>query len=539
MAEVEKSMRGSHNSLATELIAKGAITDLQLGQVLAETMKVPFVDLSRQAIKPEVFGIVPPRIMRKHKVIAFDATASVVKLAMADPRLKEIPPMIEKKTGKKVEVFYATEKDISAMFGLYKKVLQSTVDELLKDDIEKATHKTGDSIPIAKIIETIVTSAYQDRASDIHIEPEEEATLVRFRIDGVLRDVVRMPKTLHDRVMTRIKVLSNLRTDEHMAAQDGKLRIKVDEDTLDIRVSLLPVSGGEKAVMRILSSKAREYSLSDLGINSYDLVKIERAYKQSYGMILSTGPTGSGKTTTIYSILKILNTRDKNITTVEDPVEYQIKGANQVQVNPKTNLTFANGLRSILRQDPNTIFVGEIRDSETAGIAVNAALTGHLVLSTLHTNDAATAIPRLTDMGVEPFLVASTVRVVVAQRLLRKICETCKASYKVNREELVKHFDQSLVKKYFGENKEVLFYHGNGCQICHNTGYLGRLGVYEVLEVSKDIRQMVTNKEDSDKIQAQAVKEGMTTMLDDGLIKVQKGLTTIDEVIRATKVEKL
>lgn len=539
LAEVEKSMKGSHNSLAVELVTKGALTDAQLGKILAETVKLPFVDLSRQAIKPEVFGIVPSRIMRKHKVLAFDATDTTVKLAMADPRIKDIPPMIEKKTGKKVELYYATEKDISSMFGLYKKVLQTTVDDLLKDDIAVATHKTGDSIPIAKIVDTVIETAYQDRASDIHIEPEEETSLVRFRIDGVLRDVVRVPKVLHDRIMTRIKVMSNLRTDEHMAAQDGKLRLKLDEEQLDIRVSLLPVTGGEKAVMRILSSKAREYSLSDLGFNEKDLSKLERAYKQSYGMILSTGPTGSGKTTTIYSILKILNTREKNITTVEDPVEYWIKGANQVQVNPKADLTFANGLRSILRQDPNVIFVGEIRDSETAGIAVNAALTGHLVLSTLHTNDAATAIPRLSDMGVEPFLVASTVRVIVAQRLLRKICETCKASYKLPREELLKHFSAEVVKHYFGEVKEIMFYHGKGCQICHDTGYLGRLGVYEVLEVTKEIRQMITDKMDSDKIQARAIEEGMTSMLDDGLIKVQKGLTTIEEVIRVTKVDKL
>ena len=539
MAEVEKSMQGSHNSLAVELISKGAMTDQQLGKVLADAAKVPFIDLSRTTIKPEVFAIVPSRIMRKYKVLAFDEDDKSLKIAMADPRLKQIPPMLEKKTGKKIEIYYATEKDITGMFGLYKKVLQTTIDDLLKADIEKATHKVSDSVPIAKIVDTLIDAAYQDRSSDVHIEPEETMTLVRFRIDGVLRDVVRMPKVLHDRIMTRIKVLSNLRTDEHLSAQDGKMRMNLEDEQLDIRVSILPVSGGEKAVLRILSSKAREYSLSDLGFNDSDLKKVERAYKQSYGMILSTGPTGSGKTTTIYSILKILNTREKNITTVEDPVEYWIKGANQVQVNTKTDLTFANGLRSILRQDPNIIFVGEIRDSETAGIAVNAALTGHLVLSTLHTNDAATAIPRLSDMGVESFLVASTVRVIVAQRLLRKICDSCKESFNLPREELLKHFPAETIKKYFGTTKELRFYRGKGCQICHNSGYLGRLGVYEVLEVSKEIRQLITDKQDSDKIEAQALKEGMSSMLDDGLTKVQKGLTTIDEVIRVTKVEKL
>lgn len=539
MEEIVKSIQGTHASLATEIISKGAMTDLQLGQVLASAAGVPFVDLGRQVIKPEVFNIVPARIMRKYKVAAFEIKGDTIKIAMSDPRIKQIPVMLEKKTGKKIEVYYATEKDIASVSGLYKKVLQTTIDDLLKADIEKATHKVSDSLPIAKIVDTLIDSAYQDRASDVHIEPEEATSLARFRIDGVLRDMVRMPKALHDRIMTRIKVLSNLRTDEHLSAQDGKMRLSLEDEQLDIRVSILPVTGGEKAVLRILSSKAREYSLADLGIQPNDLAKIERAYKQSYGMILSTGPTGSGKTTSIYSILKILNTREKNITTIEDPVEYWIKGANQVQVNTKTDLTFANGLRSILRQDPNIIFVGEIRDSETAGIAVNAALTGHLVLSTLHTNDAATAIPRLSDMGVESFLVASTVRVIIAQRLLRKICDGCKTSLKMPRDEVVKHFPAAIIKKYFGDAKELMFYKGQGCQLCHNTGYLGRLGVYEVLEVTKAIRTLITDNADSDKIEAEAVADGMSSMLDDGLIKVQKGLTTIDEVIRVTKVETL
>ena len=279
--------------------------------------------------------------------------------------------------------------------------------------------------------------------------------------------------------------------------------------------------------------------MEGLGFNKDDLVKIQKAYKQTYGMILSTGPTGSGKTTTIYSILKILNTRERNITTIEDPVEYGIVGANQIQVNVKTDLTFANGLRSILRQDPNIIFVGEIRDNETAAIAVNAALTGHLVLSTLHTNDAATAIPRLTDMSVEPFLVASTVRVIVGQRLLRKICDSCRTAIKVSAAEVAKNFPDGMVQKHFGDVKELTLYKGQGCSLCHKTGYKGRLGVFEVLEITKAIRELITEKADAERINTQAIKEGMNTMLDDGLVKVQKGLTTIEEVIRVTKVEAL
>lgn len=317
------------------------------------------------------------------------------------------------------------------------------------------------------------------------------------------------------------------------------MRLTIPEEQLDIRVSILPVTGGEKVVMRLLSSKSREYSLSSLGMAEGDLAKLERAYAQTYGMILSTGPTGSGKTTSIYAILKVLNTREKNITTIEDPVEYWIKGANQVQVNVKTNLTFADGLRSILRQDPNIIFVGEIRDSETAGIAVNAALTGHLVLSTLHTNDAATAIPRLSDMGVEPFLVASTVRVIVAQRLLRKICDGCKSSLDFARADLLKHFSKEIILKYFPQGDTITTYHGSGCKMCHNTGYKGRLGVFEVLEVSQEIRKLIASKADAEIINQQAIKEGMQSMLEDAMIKVQKGLTTLEEVIRVTKAESL
>jgi type II secretory ATPase GspE/PulE/Tfp pilus assembly ATPase PilB-like protein len=299
----------------------------------------------------------------------------------------------------------------------------------------------------------------------------------------------------------------------------------------------LPVTEGEKAVLRLLSSKFRKFSLVDLGMNEKDLKKVKDAYSRSYGMILSTGPTGSGKTTSIYAILKLLNTREKNITTIEDPAEYRIKGVNQINVNVKTDLTFANGLRSILRQDPNIIFVGEIRDSETAGIAVNASLTGHLVLSTLHTNDAATALPRLIDMNVEPFLVASTVNIIIAQRLVRKICEICKSTRDITKEELLKNLPPEIINKCVGEKTTVTIYQGAGCKICHMTGYSGRIGVFEVLEITKAIRDLITKRQDSDVILQKAIQEGMTTMLDDGLEKVFQGLTTIEEVLRVTKIQ--
>jgi type IV pilus assembly protein PilB len=537
LEELAQKAKNSQTPFSHELVDTGLLTDEQIGVITADYLKIPFVVLSKLSIPEEVFHIIPEKIARRHKTIVFDRGSEGVKVAMAEPQTTDLLDMISKKTNQKVSIYYATEKDIDNILQIYKKVLQKTIDELLKEDIKKATTLISDDLPIAKIVDVLLDAAYQDKASDVHIEPEENNSLIRFRIDGVLHDVLRVPKVLHDRIMTRIKVLSSLRTDEHMSAQDGKMRLPLEEEQLDIRVSILPVSEGEKAVLRLLSSHSRQYTLSDLGMSEEDLQKVTRAYNESYGMILSTGPTGSGKTTSIYAILKILNTRDKNITTIEDPVEYRIKGASQVQVNVKSNLTFANGLRSILRQDPNIIFVGEIRDSETAGIAVNAALTGHLVLSTLHTNDAATAIPRLTDMHVEPFLVASTVKLIIAQRLLRKICDSCKTPYSMTREELEKHIPAAIIHKHFGANQVLMFYKGNGCKVCHNTGYLGRLGVFEVLDVSKEIRRLISEKADSDAINKQAVDEGMNSMLDDGLQKVIKGMTTIEEVIRVTKVE--
>ena len=524
------------SSLLTSLIESGVLTEDQISSVVAGYYKVPVIALSKISIPEDVAHIVPERVARKQKAIAFERDANGVKVAMNDPSNKDVLAMVARKTGERALAYYANAAEIEATVILYQKALQKTIDELLAEYIKQATVYKGD-LPIIKVVDELINAAYHDRASDIHIEPEEKTSLIRFRIDGVLQDVLRVPREVHDRIISRIKVLSNLRTDEHMSAQDGKMTAHMDEEELDIRVSILPVTQGEKAVLRLLSSHSREYTLSNLGMSPADLKKVTKAFSRSYGMILSTGPTGSGKTTSIYAILKILNTREKNIMTIEDPVEYRIAGANQVHVNAKTNLTFANGLRSILRQDPNVIFVGEIRDSETAGIAVNAALTGHLVLSTLHTNDAATAIPRLTDMKVEPFLVASTVNVIVAQRLVRQICSSCKLEEKIQAAEIIKFFPVELVEKHFGKLAEITVYKGKGCKICRNTGYSGRVGLFEVLEVTKGIRVLISEKADSDMIAQAAIKEGMETMLDDGLKKVATGVTTIDEVIRVTKVE--
>jgi type IV pilus assembly protein PilB len=533
--DVEHFAVNSEMSLDKAIIQKGALKEEQLGKAVADFYKVPYIDLTKLSIPGDVFNLLPERFARKHKIIAFERDLENIKVAMSGPDNAAILESITKKTGSKVSVYFAFSWDIVDALRLYEKDLQKSVDDLMKQDIWS---KAGvEDPPVAKIVDLMIDSAYQERASDIHIEPQETHTLIRFRVDGMLRDMIVAPKYLHDRIITRIKVLSGLRTDEHLSAQDGKMRMDLEEENLDIRVSIVPVVQGEKSVLRLLSSRSRQYNFQTLGMNDVDLKKVEAAYTKSYGMVLSTGPTGSGKTTSIYSILKILNTREKNITTVEDPVEYRIRGANQIQVNVKTNLTFANGLRSILRQDPNIIFVGEIRDDETAGIAVNAALTGHMVLSTLHTNDAATAIPRLSDMGVEPFLVASTVNIIIAQRLVRQICSQCKTEVNVTHTELIKNFPADLVKKIIGTKSEFTAARGQGCKSCHQTGYLGRVGLFEVLEITKDIRRLITEKADSDLISKQAISEGMTTMLQDGLNKIKDGSTTIEEVLRVAKSE--
>lgn len=538
LQEVTDFAKNSNIDFDEALVEKDIVSDENLGMMISDFLKFPFVTLAKISIPEEVFRLIPEKVARKQKVIAFERNQDGIKLAMADPRNIEIQQLLSKKTGEKIIPYFATNRDIENTYHIYRKDLQKTFDNLLVDQVQKGGIVLNEA-PIAKIVDMLIETAYQDRASDIHIEPEEKNCLIRFRIDGILHDIIYLPKVLHDQITTRIKVLSRLRTDEHLSPQDGKMRLHLEEEDLDIRVSIIPIVEGEKAVLRLLSHKSRNFSLLDLGMNETDLKKVTNAFNKSFGMILSTGPTGSGKTTSIYSILKILNVREKNITTIEDPVEYRIKGVNQIQTNPKTNLTFASGLRSILRQDPNIVFVGEIRDNETAGIAVNAALTGHLVLSTLHTNDAATALPRLSDMGVEPFLVASTVNVIIGQRLIRKICDMCKASFAVTQEELAKNIPIEFIKKNFGIKKEQRIYKGNGCKICHFTGYSGRIGVYEVLEVNKDIRKLISEKNDSDVILNAAIKEGMTTMLDDGLQKVIKGVTTIEEVLRVTKVESL
>ncbi len=521
-------------SLGEILLAKDLILDENLGKVIAQTLSLPFVSLAKVEIPDDLLLIVPQIVAQKSKVIAFEKTQDGIKLAMANPNNTQIIDFIAKKTGEKIIPFYATERDIENALHLYQKEMQGTFNEILKKHVQEA-NATFNEAPTERIVDLLIQYAYTNKASDIHIEPTEKDSQIRFRIDGILHDVLTIPKNIHDQIVTRIKVLSKLRTDEHLSAQDGKLQINLQKEKVDIRVSIVPIVEGEKAVLRLLSAHSRQFSLNELGISKNDVAKIKKAYEKPYGIILATGPTGSGKTTTIYAILKIVNTREKNIATIEDPVEYDIEGINQIQVNPKTNLTFAEGLRSILRQDPDIVFVGEIRDIETAGIATNAAMTGHLVLSTLHTNNASTTLPRLLDMKIEPFLVASTINVIVAQRLVRKICDKCRISKLVPFEKLAQLVPPDLIAKHLANQKEIRIYEGQGCFACHNTGYRERVGIFEVLEVTTHIRKLIEEKATAETIEKQAVLEGMTTLLEDGLDKVKIGITTIEEVQRATK----
>lgn len=512
------------------LIERDLISDPHIGQLIAQHLNLQFVSLNTISIPEETLRIVPADMAHNLLVMCFAEEDTMVKVAMSYPDDLATIHLIEKKTGKTVQMYYATERDIKEATNLYKRGLKKEFATIMESH---ATSGEPATTSVVKMFDTIIQYAYQQKASDVHIEPTNESVVIRFRIDGILHDMVTIPKDVLEFLIGRIKVLAKLRTDEHRSAQDGKLTQKLVEEDLDVRVSVIPTAGGEKAVLRLLSSRSRQYALEDLGLGEHDISIVRKAIRKPHGMILVTGPTGSGKTTTLYAVLKILNRREVNISTIEDPVEYAIEGVNQIQVNSASNLTFAEGLRSIVRQDPDIIMIGEIRDEETADIAVNSAMTGHLVLSTLHTNDAATTLPRLLDLGVEPFLVASTIHIAIAQRLVRTICKQCVKSEIITGEALDELKQNIDFKKQLGKDpSELRFYRGNGCDQCNQTGYSGRLGVFEILEMSSAVRKLIMTHADSDSIRDQAIKDGMTTMFQDGLNKALLGITTIDEVMR-------
>jgi len=530
-----------NQTLTQVLLEKDLISDEHLGQIVADFINFPFIVLKKESIHEAVLKVVPEAMARRRKIIAFREEPDKIYLAMADPEDLEAKRLIAKKTGKEVVSYFAAERDMAGAFERYGKDIKKEFGEILKESIaelEEVTlsiEKGAVEVPVVNLAGAILRHAYQSNASDVHIEPHEKLSLLRFRIDGIMHDVASLPKSVHELVVARLKILAKLKTDEHFSAQDGKMREILDGETVDVRVSIVPILEGEKVVLRLLAEQGRSFNLENLGFGGEEYEKVKKAALEPWGMILATGPTGSGKTTTLYAILKLLNTRDVNICTIEDPVEYDIEGINQIQVNPKTNLTFAEGLKSIIRQDPDIILVGEIRDNKTASIAVNAAMTGHLLFSTLHTNDAATSLPRLLDMDVEPFLIASTINLIIAQRLVRKICPRCVSSYEMPIAELKKKLTPEIFNKYFGKSKVVRFYQGRGCPTCHNTGYLGRIGIFEALEMRDNIREMIMRKANAEDIAKLAIKNGMITMFEDGIKKVKNGLTTLDEILSAVR----
>ncbi|MBD3311550.1 MAG: hypothetical protein GF349_03570 [Candidatus Magasanikbacteria bacterium] len=537
LKKAEEFAKEYKTSFSDYLFSENLLSEDLYGQAIAEHLGVKYVNLKKQKIDEDVLLLIPELVAKTKKVIAFERSEKGVKVAMNDPQDIETLGLIEKRVHQNVIPYFTTIEQLEEAFTIYKGSLKEEFKGVLRKlKNEELSREEKDSM-IITVLDLLLRYAHQNKASDIHIDAHVKKAVVRYRIDGILHDVLELPKNLYEYILTRIKILSKMRTDEHRAAQDGKMRFETSEGKIDVRVSVVPVTQGETTVMRLLSARSRKFSLVDLGLQERDLKKVKRAIKHPHGMVLVTGPTGSGKTTTLYAVLKIVNKREINIATIEDPVEYDIEGVSQIQVNTKTNLTFAKGLRSIVRQDPDIIMVGEIRDEETAGIAVNSALTGHLVLSTLHTNDAATTLPRLLDMEVEPFLVASTVNVVIAQRLVRKICTKCRASVKLSAEQKKFIKSHEVVKKMMQGRKgkkvsDITLYHGAGCPVCSGTGYTGRVGIFEILEMDDEIRELVLKRASSDEITELAKKKGMSTMLEDGMDKVFKGITTIEEVLR-------
>jgi type IV pilus assembly protein PilB len=565
----EESAR-SRRSLQDLAIQNELIDKKTLTKLFADYAQIPFIELDPGEIPRDVLTKIPERIARQYNAVLFKIDEDgTMHLAMDDPDDVQAVSFIQKEIGENTKIYLATRDNILACLENYRgdvnQELNAVINIQREDTGENQTVTEADvaeDSPIAQTVNLLLEYAIRSNASDIHIEPREEYVQVRYRIDGVLKEVNRLPRNVLGALTSRIKILSNLKIDERRVPQDGRFKIKIAGKQYALRVSTLPVADGEKIVMRILDESNQAVTLKDLGYWGHSLDVISKAITEPNGMILITGPTGSGKSTSLFSVLTMLNTPDVNISTIEDPVEYKIPGVNQTQTNVKAGMTFASGLRALLRQDPNIIMVGEIRDGETANLGVQAALTGHLVFSTLHTNNAATCLPRLLDMGIEPFLIASTVKAVVGQRLVRKLCDVCHQEYTPNADEIkaivhlfnlregqdFKHIhelekqaaDQQIggaaplnttdttITKLWKASPE-------GCDECRHTGYKGRVGIYEVLGNTIPIQKMIVANATSNQIQDQAIAEGMVTMQTDGLIKALRGETTVEEVLRVTK----
>lgn len=525
---------------------RGVVDGKSLALAKAELFHVPFVSLSETPISPEAISLVSQSIASTYKLIPllYDRNSNEITIAMANPLDLEAIEFLERKIQVKVIPKMADEEEIaSAIKEYYGGTLVAEVSQALEEELSIPKTKAIDirqlgevirEAPVAKVVTTILEFAVTSRASDIHIEPQEEKTRVRYRIDGIMHEKLLLPRTIHNALASRIKILSGMRIDERRLPQDGRFSITVDEEEVDLRVSSVPTTYGEKIVMRLLRSSGGVPDLPELGLRGLSLKHFEEAITKPNGIIIVCGPTGSGKTTTLYSALSRINTARVNILTIEDPVEYEIAGVAQVQVNREAGLTFASALRSFLRQDPDIMMVGEIRDSETTELAIQAALTGHLVFSTLHTNQAAGAIPRLLDLGAENFLLASALSLVIGQRIARRVCPNCQEKF-VPDEKVAEEIRQTLGPLMPKDKEKIKLTRGTGCDKCNNTGYYGRIGIYESLPVSEKIAKLILEQAPAGEIEKQAIDEGMITMLQDGYLRVLEGVTTIEEVVRVVR----
>lgn len=520
LKQAEQSAEKERLSLSDYLLSQNLINKDLLGQAIAEFFKVEYADLnSRQPSREQVLKI-PERVAKKYRLVLFQEDKKATIVTTDNPKQKGILTAVRKVLKKKkIKLAYSLPEDIEAILSYYRKTLEARFIKIIKS--------RGKIAP--EIIEEIINDALAFRASDIHFEPRLKEVVVRFRIDGVLQEAGRIPRNYYENILNRIKVQANLRIDEHFSAQDGVIRFEKKDNVVDMRVSVVPTVDGEKIAIRLLAQYIRGLSLSDLGLLKRDQQLVAEAARKPFGMILAAGPTGSGKTTTLYALLKTINKPEVNITTIEDPVEYKVAEVNQIQVNNQTNLSFARGLRAIVRQDPDIILVGEIRDKETAEIAVNAALTGHLLLSTFHANNAATAIPRLLDMGIEPFLLASTLEVVVAQRLARRLCESCRYSYSEKFSNIEKLIPNA--KEYF-KGETVTLYKSKGCPSCGGLAYKGRVGIFEIIKITPDMENLILKNPSSGEIWDLAKKQGARSLFDDGVEKVKNGITSLEELLR-------
>lgn len=522
--------------LSDILIYRGLVSEDALGQIISDYYQVPYIKLGNKVIPLDLLTLIPEEAATTFRVIPFGKEGNELLLAMQDPSDLEAREFVKRKTGLKIKIFFVTSVELSKTLGQYKRNIKEIFNEIIQKNIEKSSRDTTDEvklatdIPVIKILDTILEYAQAEGASDVHMEVLEESFQVRFRVDGVLRDILSLPKTIQPAIVARIKILAQLKIDEHRIPQDGRFKFKIGESYIALRVSILPAFFGENVVLRILSESARPLALEELGLTGHNLDLVKANIKKPHGMILVTGPTGSGKTTTLYSILTIIISTEVKICTVEDPVEYGIKRVNQTQINPAAGLTFAAGLRSLLRHDPDIIMVGEIRDKETAEMAIHSSLTGHLVLSTLHTNDAAGTIPRLLDMGAEGFLVASTLNLVIAQRLVRKICTACIEPYTLP-DDIVSYLRQFVQ----GDTLANKFYRGKGCPECNHKGYKGRIGIFEILEINEEIRNLIIRRVSSEEITKTAATHGMIRLIQDGINKASGGLTSVEEVLRVLR----